>query len=121
MYGALTLAPVGICEALPRAPRDIYGALPRAPVKGLFEKSPLTIPKNFCPDTAIKNPPQGCRISGKLEKAQKKVNSLLCFFCRYTDGFTVRPCGIMFNLQFLISMGSYKSAIDTLISVALFI
>ena len=26
----------------------------------------------------------------------------------------------MFNLQFLISMGSYKSAIDTLISFAIF-
>ena len=74
--GAPPRAPVGICEALPRAPRDIYGALPRTPhrqvlygapprtpltggappqtpVKGLFEKSPLTILKNFCPDTAI--------------------------------------------------------------------
>ena len=66
------------------------------------------------------NIPQGCRVSGELEKAQKKASSLLCFFCRSTDGFTVRPCGIMFNLQFLISMGSCKSAIDRLISVVLF-
>ena len=64
--------------------------------------------------------PQGCRKSGEREKAQKKVNSLLCFFCRSTDGFTVRPCGLMFSLQFLLSVSSFKSAIDTLISVAIF-
>ena len=42
------------------------------------------------------------------------------FLHRFTDGFTVRPCGLMFNLHFLISMGSYKSAVDTLISFAIF-
>ena len=42
------------------------------------------------------------------------------FLHRFSDGFTVRPCGLMFSLQFLISIGSFNSAIDTLPSFAVF-
>lgn len=51
IYGAPPQTP-RIYGAPPRTPL-IGGAPPQTPVKGLFEKSPLTILKNFCPDTAI--------------------------------------------------------------------
>ena len=94
IYGAPPIPRLSICEAPPRTPHRqvLYGALPRTPhrqvlygappqtpVKGLFEKSPLTIPKNFCPDTAIKTPPQGVPHKRQARKSteESKLSSVL--------------------------------------------
>ena len=97
-----------------------YGAPPQTPLSTFFEKKVLRTPKNFCPDMAIMKSPAGEPRKRQARKSEEESTLSSSLFLTLYGRLCRPPLRLMFNLLFLPSVSSLKSAIDTLISFALF-